>query len=199
MRRCSSCSQSTAPSSFVVWPKCAGRGCRVMFLMAGQMMRMDRATLGAQITFTSPHCTALTTRHRSIPITWLYMKNVAYHKFIHITQERNGQSVVNMWNGMHLDTEAGRRVIETYVLAPHFHSILVWPKSTHPENRHPYADAFTWQGGQSKNAGRGMGNNHPVANVRALRGGRGGPSGRGSYNAGGRDISAMNSDNWRKP
>ena len=127
------------------------------------------------------------------------MKNVAYHKFVTVKQERNDQSVVNMWNGMHLDTEAGRRVVEIYVTATHFDSILAWPKSNRSENREPRGNNSHWQVGNSNNIGRGRGDNHPVANVRAVRGGRGGQTGRGSYSAGGRTNSAMSTESWRKP
>ncbi|KAH9810920.1 hypothetical protein Tdes44962_MAKER05947 [Teratosphaeria destructans] len=63
----------------------------------------------------------------SFPITLRYLKNVPFSLFSDIKQDRNGHCVLNMWDGMRFDSEAGREVVEAYVKLPHFTNILAWP------------------------------------------------------------------------
>ncbi|KAK5119759.1 hypothetical protein LTR85_007335 [Meristemomyces frigidus] len=138
----------------------------------------------------------------TIPLTWVYMKNVPYTLFDGVRQERNNQSVVNMWNGMHFDTEAGRRVVRIYVEYPHDNNILAGPRFGY-DNR---PQRIT-NGAQNQRPGYGQGNQHAVPNVRAIRGGHGGQdsqsaqngkNGRGGYTAGRRDQSNKIAHDWRQ-
>ncbi|KAI6804374.1 hypothetical protein KC361_g98 [Hortaea werneckii] len=83
----------------------------------------------------------------SIPVTWIYVKNVPYAKFhslAQIAQGRGQQSVTNMWNGMHFESDIGRKVVELYVTAAHFTNILAWPNTTN-DNAGPRSSSFDWQ------------------------------------------------------
>jgi len=120
---------------------------------------------------------------------------VPYSQFLSVKQERNGQPVINMWNGMHLDSDAGRKVIEVFVTSPHFTNVLAWEKRDQ-ENHTPRVSSFGWGNRNRQNAPDA--GNEPVHNVRAIRGGRGGQAARGSY-AGRREVNPMACDNWRRP
>ncbi|KAI7244036.1 hypothetical protein KC365_g1773 [Hortaea werneckii] len=127
----------------------------------------------------------------SIPVTWIYVKNVPYAKFhslAQIAQGRGQQSVTNMWNGMHFESDIGRKVIELYVTAAHFSNILAWPNPTN-DNIGPRSSSFDWQT-------RGQ-NSNRVPHARAIRGGRSGHSARGEFSGRSDSFAAKVNANWR--
>ncbi|KAI6888326.1 hypothetical protein KC360_g1004 [Hortaea werneckii] len=127
----------------------------------------------------------------SIPVTWIYVKNVPYAKFhslAQIAQGRGQQSVTNMWNGMHFESDIGRKVVELYVTAAHFTNILAWPNTTN-DNAGPRSSSFDWQT-------RGH-NSNRVPHARAIRGGRGGHSARGEFPGRSDSFAAKVNANWR--
>ncbi|KXT03646.1 hypothetical protein AC578_5131 [Pseudocercospora eumusae] len=65
----------------------------------------------------------------SIPLTWIYIKDVSYFHFSHIRQKHNDHPVGNMWNGMNFDHNIGRAVVQQYVQTPATASILGHPKN----------------------------------------------------------------------
>ena len=68
----------------------------------------------------------------SIPVTWVFVKNVPYTKFAELTQggtNRPDQPVSNMWNGMVFSHDIGRAVVEIYAQAPHTSNVLAWFKT----------------------------------------------------------------------
>ncbi|KXT07790.1 hypothetical protein AC579_4298 [Pseudocercospora musae] len=65
----------------------------------------------------------------SIPLTWIYIKDVSYFHFSHIRQKHNDHPVGNMWNGMNFDHNIGRAVVQQYVQTPASASILGHPKN----------------------------------------------------------------------
>ncbi|KAK4545924.1 hypothetical protein LTR36_002488 [Oleoguttula mirabilis] len=139
----------------------------------------------------------------TIPLTWLFIKNVGYDKFQGVSQERKDQPIINMWNGMHFDTEVGRRVLQIYVTQPHCDNILAFPRRG-PQNRPQRIANHNRQGTQNQQKGYNQGNHHVVANVRAIKGGRGGQgeqngqNGRGGYTGAHRNMNtALASDDWR--
>ncbi|KAI7340363.1 hypothetical protein KC315_g743 [Hortaea werneckii] len=132
-----------------------------------------------------------------IPLTWLYVKNVPYAKFqslAQITQGRGQQNVTNMWNGMHYESDIGRKVIELYVSATHFSNVLAWPKPTN-DNIGPRSSSFDWQT-RGHNPNRGVGH-HSVPHARALRGSRGNHPARGEFSGRSDSFAAKVNANWR--
>ncbi|PPJ50351.1 hypothetical protein CBER1_05901 [Cercospora berteroae] len=71
----------------------------------------------------------------SFPVTWIYAKDLPYHRFNHIRQPGTENPVGNMWNGMLFPLETGRRVVEHYVKLPATASVLGYPKN-YPDNDH---------------------------------------------------------------
>lgn len=65
-------------------------------------------------------------RNSSIPLRWLYVKNVPYTLFSHLKHE-NGQPIANMWCGQVFSHDMGREIIRIYVQAPLIFNILSWP------------------------------------------------------------------------
>ncbi|KAI7368333.1 hypothetical protein KC354_g2755 [Hortaea werneckii] len=133
-----------------------------------------------------------------IPLTWLYVKNVPYAKFqslAQITQVRGQQNVTNMWNGMHYESDIGRKVIELYVSATHFSNVLAWPKPTN-DNIGPRSSSFDWQT-RGHNPNRGVGH-HSVPHARALRGSRGNHPARGEFSGRSDSFAAKVNANWRE-
>lgn len=61
------------------------------------------------------------------PLTWVFVKDVAYHQFFRIRQPHNHHSVGNMWNGMNFPSDVGRQVVEEFVKCPATSSILAYP------------------------------------------------------------------------
>ncbi|EME84477.1 uncharacterized protein MYCFIDRAFT_173460 [Pseudocercospora fijiensis CIRAD86] len=108
----------------------------------------------------------------SIPLTWIYIKDVSYFHFSHIRQQHNDHPVGNMWNGMNFEHHAfipvGRAVVQQYVQTPATASILGHPKN-YSEN-YELAKAGTSQQRRGTFSDRGD---------RGSRGGRGGGSFRG--------------------
>lgn len=98
------------------------------------------------------------------------MKNIPYTNVSHITQAHNQQPVVNMWNGMKITSDTGRKVIEVYVKTPHFTNILAWLEGTahHMHSRlraPPNPDNVSFRGGRARitsSASAGDGGRHPV-------------------------------------
>ena len=138
------------------------------------------------------------TSNSIIPITWIYVKNVPYAKFqslAQITQGRGQQNVTNMWNGMHYESDIGRKVIELYVSATHFSNILAWPKPT-SDNIGPRSASFDWQT-RGHNHNRGVGH-HLAPHARTLRGGRGNHPARGGFSGRGDSFAAKVNANWRE-
>ncbi|KAF2770536.1 hypothetical protein EJ03DRAFT_350372 [Teratosphaeria nubilosa] len=142
----------------------------------------------------------------SFPITVRYLKNVPFSLFSEIKQDRNGHSVLNMWDGMRFDSEAGREVVETYVKLPHFTNILAWP-SDDRGNRIavgvPYkfqvAGAFGGpkhiQDSKDRKERDGTNNTRPVRGVLAGRGRVDMNTPRGGMGRG--TNAALASANWR--
>ncbi|GAB1738850.1 hypothetical protein NU219Hw_g3634t2 [Hortaea werneckii] len=133
-----------------------------------------------------------------IPLQWKYVKNVPYAKFqslAQIAQGRGQQSVTNMWNGMHYESDIGRKVIEIYVTATHFSNILAWPKPTN-DNIGPRSSSFDWQT-RGHNPNRGVGH-HSGPHARALRGGRGNHPARGEISGRSDSFAAKVNANWRE-
>ncbi|KAI6839240.1 hypothetical protein KC340_g3009 [Hortaea werneckii] len=134
----------------------------------------------------------------TIPLTWLYVKNVPYAKFqslAQITQGRGQQNVTNMWNGMHYESDIGRKVIELYVSATHFSNVLAWPKPTN-DDIGPRSSSFDWQT-RGHNPNRGVGH-HSVPHARAMRGGRGNHPARGEFSGRSDSFAAKVNANWRE-
>ncbi|RMY91883.1 hypothetical protein D0864_05990 [Hortaea werneckii] len=133
----------------------------------------------------------------AIPVRWIYVKNVPYAKFkslAHITQGRGQQSVTNMWNGMHFESDIARKVIEIYVTATHFSNILAWPMTTN-DNIGPRSSSFNWQM-RAHNSNRGIGH-HAGPHVRAICGAGGSHSARGELSARSDSFAAKMNANWR--
>ncbi|OTA32965.1 hypothetical protein BTJ68_07208 [Hortaea werneckii EXF-2000] len=133
----------------------------------------------------------------AIPVRWIYVKNVPYAKFkslAHNTQGRGQQSVTNMWNGMHFESDIGRKVIEIYVTATHFSNILAWPMPTN-DNIGPRSSSFNWQT-RAHNSNRGIGH-HAGQHVRAICGAGGSHSARGELSGRSDSFAAKLNANWR--
>ncbi|TKA69318.1 hypothetical protein B0A49_07884 [Cryomyces minteri] len=60
----------------------------------------------------------------SIPLTWIFCKNVPFHLFRSIIHGSTGDNVANMWNGMIFSEELGRLTMQIYAEAPHFDNVL---------------------------------------------------------------------------
>jgi hypothetical protein len=73
------------------------------------------------------------------PITWVFVKDINFHQFLHIQLAKSGNTVANMWNGMNFAGDVGRSVIETYVKTPATSSILGYPRN-YLENEHLAAE-----------------------------------------------------------
>ncbi|KAM3416646.1 YTH domain-containing family protein 3 [Cercospora zeina] len=71
----------------------------------------------------------------SFPVTWIYAKDLPYHRFNHIRQPGTDNPVGNMWNGMLFPPGLGRKVVEHYVKLPATASMLGYPKN-YPDNDH---------------------------------------------------------------
>ncbi|KAI7277650.1 hypothetical protein KC345_g6495 [Hortaea werneckii] len=133
----------------------------------------------------------------AIPVRWIYVKNVPYAKFkslAHITQGRGQQSVTNMWNGMHFESDIGRKVIEIYVTATHFSNILAWPMPTN-DNIGPRSSSFNWQT-KAHNSNRGIGH-HAGQHVRAICGAGGSHFARAELSGRSDSFAAKMHANWR--
>lgn len=92
---------------------------------------------------------------RTIPIVWVFVKDVNYHQFIHIKQPNNDNPVGNMWNGMNFSSETGREVMEIYVQTPPTSSILGYPRDCEENKGLPPASVFTRRGGYNSRSHRG--------------------------------------------
>lgn len=131
----------------------------------------------------------------TIPLTWLYVKNVPYGKFSGLVQKRTGIVVTNMWNGMHFGSEVGRKVIKTFVEAPHFSNVLAWPK-TAQEYAQERRDARPNYSDAQMHNDRKM-QKQPAQHARAVRDNQGAQKG-GGRQAGRREVTpAMACNNWR--
>ena len=97
-----------------------------------------------------------------------------------------------MWNGMHFESEIGRKVIEIYVTATHFSNILAWPVATN-DNIGPRSSSFNWQT-RGHNSNRG---HHAGSHVRAICGARGSHSARGELSGRSDSFAAKMNANWR--
>ncbi|CAK4034049.1 YTH domain-containing family 3 [Lecanosticta acicola] len=106
------------------------------------------------------------------PVTWVFIKDVAYHQFSGIRQPHNHHSVGNMWNGMNFPSDIGRQVIETFVRSPATSSILGFPKNYPANFGLMPAGVDSYSGALARRGG---------FNPRGARGGRGF---RGSYRGG---------------
>ncbi|KAK4554685.1 hypothetical protein LTR86_008187 [Recurvomyces mirabilis] len=62
----------------------------------------------------------------SIPVTWIYVKNVTFGKFNHLRTGKKDLAVSNTWNGMHLESAVGRQTIQIYAESPHISNILAY-------------------------------------------------------------------------
>lgn len=103
-----------------------------------------------------------------------------------------------MWNGMHLDTEAGRRVIKIYVEASHFSNLLAWPRQE-DEDGTANGAGLDRQHRNKQTAAYDHGNNHSMHSMRTIRGGRGQIARGGNSYGRGNKAMALSRDNWRQP
>lgn len=122
------------------------------------------------------------------------MPYAKFQSLAQITQGRGQQNVTNMWNGMHYESDIGRKVIELYVSATHFSNVLAWPKPTN-DNIGPRSSSFDWQT-RGHNPNRGVGH-HSVPHARALRGSRGNHPARGEFSGRSDSFAAKVNANWR--
>ncbi|KAK5201230.1 hypothetical protein LTR16_003395, partial [Cryomyces antarcticus] len=112
----------------------------------------------------------------SIPLTWIFCKNVPFHLFRGITHGSTGDNVANMWNGMMWVTPA-----YIYAEAPHLDNVLTrwseWfqdstrlgsdPRSP-SNNRRGYSQASLPATSSFSRSQRGAGNSRFSGNVSPL-------------------------------
>ncbi|KAK3676055.1 hypothetical protein LTR78_004247 [Recurvomyces mirabilis] len=75
----------------------------------------------------------------SIPVTWIYVKNVTFGKFNHLRTGKKDLAVSNTWNGMHLESAVGRQTIQIYAESPHISNILAFTPAQAQEEAAKYA------------------------------------------------------------
>ncbi|GAB7340360.1 hypothetical protein MBLNU457_6805t1 [Dothideomycetes sp. NU457] len=72
-----------------------------------------------------PKIRARVAHESAFTVQWIYCKLVAFDTVRLVDRRHEGESVTQMWNGMHYKDEVGRDVIKAYVEAPHVENLLL--------------------------------------------------------------------------
>lgn len=134
---------------------------------------------------------------RTMPITWIFVKNVSYYWFRDIQNPHSNQDIVNMWNGMHYPSKVAREVVERIIHRPHFTNVLAWRQDQSYDPFYPVLEAsqidpLAGVNGMMDTMPRLLEDVHPTGPLqnRESTAGHGFQSTR---------ASALSITNWRKP